>query len=157
MNTLIEGIENVAASVADWLSKRPVKTEDPGEMNVEDPAVQADLSNFIAGEIGRLLLATPPRVTVVPSRRISTGQTNVRTDDQSPQLIGFQPDRIRIHVHNPDGSNSVWIGPDHDTANASSGFEIEPGTTAVFETQAALFARSVGGEISVQYLIEYGD
>ncbi len=156
MQTIADGIVGIAARTAKKL--RPAYP-DPGEVApaIEQDVLQAEIAAFLATEIGRLLLATPPRFTVVPSRRIVNGREQVRAGPSSAQLVGFQPGRQRIWLRN-DSNVTVYLGSDLEAADDDQGFEIGAGEQITLETQAAIWLRTAADETAVvQYLIEYGD
>jgi len=122
------------------------------------PEQEEAVADLLAIELARLVLDAPMRVTAVPSRRLINGHHFAKAGVDNSQVVGFQPDRMRITILNFDDTNEVWIGGTPELTTSTSGLRIAAGSSFTLETQAAIYARASSGETAtLAYLIEFGD
>ena len=130
----------------------------PEEPRPDPEAVKAEQDARIA-ELLRLVRTPPARVSVIPSKRMVTGSQTIGTAEEGAQIVGFQPDRMRITLHNREAAqgDAVYVAVAGWDATASSGFQLAPAATITIETQAAIFARTVSGVAVLDWIIEFGE
>lgn len=130
----------------------------PEEPRPDPEAVKAEQDARIA-ELLRLVRTPPSRVTVIPSKRMVTGSQTIGTAEEGAQIVGFQPDRMRITLHNRDsaGGDAIYIAVAGWDATTSGGFQLAAAATITIETQAPIFARTASNVAILDWIIEFGE
>ena len=151
---------------------------EPEQGRAEVSATEAARAELVA-DLTRLVLDTQPRVTVQPSKRLSSG--TIRISSAPIQIVGFQPDRMRITILNLGRTGEQgWVAfpcvvaESRQAAASGQGFYLweaashdQGAERLVLETQAEIWVclRDLPGDTILaatdyqyaNYLIEYGD
>lgn len=148
-------------------------TEKPGAIEEGRADVLAELFRYVRG--------LPARVTAVPSTRLIIGRMEIPYTRLEPiQIIGFQPDRMRIHLQCVPHSTGVQATAPLRVSDTREGLEagqywmlypllisdggvgfVSAPNRLTLETQAPIWVRGVPngepGDTAVEWIIEYGE
>ncbi len=131
----------------------PVETVEPTAPDETEQLPDMATAALIA-EFSKLVLDSTQRTTEAPADHIST-LTYALTADNVAQIIGAQPDRLRITLQNNDDADAVYISNRRDMATTTGGYRLAAGATVTLQYRGEIFAQA-GGAAIVSMLVEYG-